>query len=112
MQGRACGGTALFRGESGAGLAFADGDSAHAAKLIPSAVAIPTNAAHNGGGIVAVGWCRVVGSLFRVRFHSQTLRSLQRRRQGVWTGLGTLHLRLQTAVQVFEFGTAFVRIRR
>jgi hypothetical protein len=48
----------------------------------------------------------------RVRFDSQTLRSLQRRRQGVWTGLGTVDFRLQTAVEVFEFGAALLRIGR
>ena len=54
----------------------------------------------------------VIRSLFGIRFGSQTLRGLQRRRQSIWTGFGTTHLRLQPADKSFQFGSADLRLRR
>jgi hypothetical protein len=103
---------AFFRGKSSPCFRFADGDSAHAAELVLSAIAVSTNAADGRGGIVGEDRCRVIRSLLYVRFHRQTLRGLQRRGQSIWTGLGTADFGLQTAVEVFQFRTGFLRVRR
>lgn len=104
--------TAVLRGKSGPCFRFVNGDATHPAELVPSTVAVSTIAAGDGGGVVGKGRTRVVGSLFRLGFYSQTLRGLQRRGQGFRAGLGTVELGLQTAIQIFQLGTTFVRTGR
>jgi hypothetical protein len=79
--------------------------SAHPAELIPLSITVSTDAANDRRRIVREPLRGVIGSLFRVRFRSQTLHCLQRRRHGVWTWFGTAHFRLQPAVQFFQFRT-------
>ena len=104
--------TAVLRGKSGPCFRFVNGAPAHSAELVPSTIAVSTSAADDGGGVVGKGRPGVVGNLFRVGFYSQTLRGLQRRRQGLRARLGTVDLRLQTAIQIFQFGTTFLRTGR
>src|ERR1700722_16404264 len=88
------------------------GDPAHPAELVASSIAVSTNAANDCARIAHAVLSRVIRALFRTRFGSQTLRGFERRRQSVWTGLRTVHLRLQAAVQAFQFGVADPRLGR
>ena len=101
--------TFSFRGKSGPRFGFAHGDSAHTAVLVGCAIAVSANSAHDRG-IVRKFLGRVRRSLLRIRFRSQPLRDLQRCGQGIWTGLGSAHLRLHAAIQILQFGVARVRI--
>ena len=109
----ACGWAILFRRKSKFRLShMADRDPAHPAELVASSIAVSTNAANDRAGIARAFLCRVIRRLFRIRFGSQTLRGFERRRQSVRTRLGTVHLRLQAAVQAFQFGVTDPRLGR
>jgi hypothetical protein len=84
---------------------------AHTAELVPGAITVTTNAAKSRGGIVREILGRVIRSLFRIDFGSETLDGFQRGRQSIGARLGTEHFRLHAPVQVFQFGAVQWRIR-
>src|ERR1700733_995133 len=101
--------TNFLRGKSCPRFRIDVGGSAHATELISYTIAVCTSFANDGDGILGKFLGRVVRGLFCVRFRGQALSGFKRGSQSVRTGFSPVHLRLQTAVQVFEFGVAHVR---